>query len=225
MTRIQPDPGSPIDSCGRGPAQAHRRQGQAIAARIVSRAVVTIHLRPAFAGICALVRNIGRWLHRNLLDSYQPELHYMRGPGPRSHEKDARRRGLTAHGQRWSVPQSKPGRFLHGTRSSRKYLRGLQRCRSAPNVSFSLWRPDRPYWCCPDLSGSNDRGFVMPPGASRRLRENLLQHAFAAISLTSAVCFKRFERGRHPIKRATGHLNDLISCTLRSGCRLGHRSR
>ena len=32
-----------------------------------------------------------------LLDSYRPELHYMRGPGPRLHEKHAF--GLPEHGR------------------------------------------------------------------------------------------------------------------------------
>jgi hypothetical protein len=33
--------------------------------------------------------NICRRLRRELFDSYRPELHYMRGPGPRWHEKHA----------------------------------------------------------------------------------------------------------------------------------------
>jgi hypothetical protein len=33
-----------------------------------------------------VVRKIRRW-DRNLFESYRPELHYMRGPGPKWHEK------------------------------------------------------------------------------------------------------------------------------------------
>jgi len=34
-----------------------------------------------------------RWLRTSLLDPYQPELHYMRGPGPKWREKHARGKG------------------------------------------------------------------------------------------------------------------------------------
>jgi hypothetical protein len=40
------------------------------------------------AGPMPLV-NIWRSLRREILDSYRPELHYMRGPGPRWREKHA----------------------------------------------------------------------------------------------------------------------------------------
>jgi hypothetical protein len=33
--------------------------------------------------------NIWRRLRREIFDSYRPELHYMRGPGPRWREKHA----------------------------------------------------------------------------------------------------------------------------------------
>ena len=33
------------------------------------------------------------WLRTSLFDPYQPELHYMRGPGPKWREKHARRTG------------------------------------------------------------------------------------------------------------------------------------
>ena len=29
-----------------------------------------------------------RWLRTSLFDSYRPELHYMRGPGPKCRERD-----------------------------------------------------------------------------------------------------------------------------------------
>lgn len=31
-----------------------------------------------------------RWLRDSLLDPYRPELHYMRGPGPKWREKNSR---------------------------------------------------------------------------------------------------------------------------------------
>jgi hypothetical protein len=34
-----------------------------------------------------------RWLRTSLFDPYQPELHYMRGPGPKWQEKHARGAG------------------------------------------------------------------------------------------------------------------------------------
>jgi hypothetical protein len=34
-----------------------------------------------------------RWLTTSLLDPYRPELHYMRGPGPKWREKHARGAG------------------------------------------------------------------------------------------------------------------------------------
>ena len=40
------------------------------------------------AGLMPLV-NIWRRLRREIFDSYRPELHYMRGPGPRWREKHA----------------------------------------------------------------------------------------------------------------------------------------
>jgi len=36
-----------------------------------------------------LARDLWRDLTRDLFDSYRPELHYMRGPGPRWREKHA----------------------------------------------------------------------------------------------------------------------------------------
>jgi hypothetical protein len=48
------------------------------------------NLRTVFsaAGLMPLV-NIWRRLRREAFDSYRPELHYMRGPGPRWREKHA----------------------------------------------------------------------------------------------------------------------------------------
>src|SRR5262249_62124602 len=55
-----------------------------------------------------------RWLRTSLLDPYQPELHYMRGPGPKWRGKNARgKRGETwgAGGQR-SGGRGGPGRTM-----------------------------------------------------------------------------------------------------------------
>jgi hypothetical protein len=41
-----------------------------------------------FFGILRMLRRLGL-----ALDSYKPELHYMRGPGPKWHEKHAGVRG------------------------------------------------------------------------------------------------------------------------------------
>ena len=47
---------------------------------------------PAVCGLDAVAR---RWrsLTTSLFDPYRPELHYMRGPGPKWREKHARRAG------------------------------------------------------------------------------------------------------------------------------------
>jgi hypothetical protein len=40
-------------------------------------------------GLLAEIANLFRNLTRALLDPYRPELHYMRGPGPKWHAKHA----------------------------------------------------------------------------------------------------------------------------------------
>ena len=40
----------------------------------------------------AAMAEIWRRLKNGIFDSYRPELHYMRGPGPKWHEKHARAR-------------------------------------------------------------------------------------------------------------------------------------
>jgi hypothetical protein len=40
-------------------------------------------------------RALWRDVMSSLFDSYRPELHYMRGPGPKSHEVQARRASMT----------------------------------------------------------------------------------------------------------------------------------
>jgi hypothetical protein len=53
----------------------------------VSRVLLAIPAsRPRFA---AAVRR-SHWLRRSFFDPYQPELYYMRGPGPKWREKRAR---------------------------------------------------------------------------------------------------------------------------------------
>lgn len=51
----------------------------------LARAVRDTKLRAAIA-------RLWRTLKRDLFESYRPELHYMRGPGPRWIEKHGRRR-------------------------------------------------------------------------------------------------------------------------------------
>ena len=46
--------------------------------------VETDHLAPRLAGV---LRTLSRKTVQTLLDPYRPELHYMRGPGPRWHAK------------------------------------------------------------------------------------------------------------------------------------------
>jgi hypothetical protein len=43
---------------------------------------------------CAL--SMWRWLKISLFQPYRPELHYMRGPGPKSQEKHARGVGFAS---------------------------------------------------------------------------------------------------------------------------------
>jgi hypothetical protein len=38
--------------------------------------------------------SLWRWLNISLFDPYRPELHYMRGPGPKWREKGARNAGF-----------------------------------------------------------------------------------------------------------------------------------
>jgi hypothetical protein len=42
-----------------------------------------VHPRSLNAG-----RRRWRWLRTSVFDSYRPELHYMRGPGPKCRERD-----------------------------------------------------------------------------------------------------------------------------------------
>jgi hypothetical protein len=59
--------------------------------------LTSIHSRPstaAFSIVCwtlsfPLVAKLWRELIKDLFDFYRPELHYMRGPGPRWREKHA----------------------------------------------------------------------------------------------------------------------------------------
>jgi hypothetical protein len=48
---------------------------------------------PAPARDLETVARRWRWLGTCLLDPYRPELHYMRGPGPKWREKHARGKG------------------------------------------------------------------------------------------------------------------------------------
>jgi hypothetical protein len=56
----------------------------------VARVLFAAH-RPA-GGLDAIARR-WRWLRPSLFDPYRPELHYMRGPGPKWREKHGRNAG------------------------------------------------------------------------------------------------------------------------------------
>jgi hypothetical protein len=43
---------------------------------------------PVHARSFSAARRRWRWLRTSVLDSYRPELHYMRGPGPKCRERD-----------------------------------------------------------------------------------------------------------------------------------------
>jgi len=59
-------------------------------ARSTHRALIARKATPGFlAEIADLFRNLTRDLTRSLADPYRPELHYMRGPGPKWHAKHA----------------------------------------------------------------------------------------------------------------------------------------
>jgi hypothetical protein len=45
---------------------------------------------PALGHVVSVTARRWRWLAAPLFDPYRPELHYMRGPGPKWREKHAR---------------------------------------------------------------------------------------------------------------------------------------
>jgi len=49
-----------------------------------------LRVTPTLARLLDAVARRWRWLTVSLFDPYRPELHYMRGPGPKSREKHAR---------------------------------------------------------------------------------------------------------------------------------------
>jgi hypothetical protein len=48
---------------------------------------------PALGRVVGVTSRRWRWLAAPLLDPYRPELHYMRGPGPKWREKHTRDAG------------------------------------------------------------------------------------------------------------------------------------
>jgi hypothetical protein len=52
-----------------------------------------LRVTPTLARLLDAVARRWRWLTASLFDPYRPELHYMRGPGPKSREKHARGAG------------------------------------------------------------------------------------------------------------------------------------
>ncbi len=60
----------------------------AIATSVLRVSLGALTLGPR-ADICNVVAEHWRKLMEQVFDSYRPELHYMRGPGPKWHEKHA----------------------------------------------------------------------------------------------------------------------------------------
>jgi hypothetical protein len=58
--------------------------------------VLRVLLAPRSEGGSATFARSWRWLRPTLFDGYRPELHYMRGPGPKWREKHAAGRGRLA---------------------------------------------------------------------------------------------------------------------------------
>jgi hypothetical protein len=52
-----------------------------------------------------------RQLFRDLSDPYRPELHYMRGPGPKWREKHGSQKGSNREAVRPHMAHSGPGQF------------------------------------------------------------------------------------------------------------------
>ena len=52
-----------------------------------------LHATPTLARVFDAAARRWRWLTASLFDPYRPELHYMRGPGPKCREKQARGAG------------------------------------------------------------------------------------------------------------------------------------
>lgn len=59
---------------------------------------------PALARVFDSVARRCRWLTISLFDPYRPELHYMRGPGPKWREKHARGAGRSTSIGRSDTP-------------------------------------------------------------------------------------------------------------------------
>jgi hypothetical protein len=60
----------------------------AIATSVLCVSSAPLTVRPR-TDICNVVAEHWRKLMKQVFDSYRPELHYMRGPGPKWHEKHA----------------------------------------------------------------------------------------------------------------------------------------
>jgi hypothetical protein len=62
----------------------------AMTARTTSRLAIRLATRQVMSRHLYSLADLGRTLMRDLFDPYRPELHYMRGPGPKWREKHAR---------------------------------------------------------------------------------------------------------------------------------------
>ena len=90
--------------------------------------VTSVHSRPAAAALStsswcssiAFVAKLWRELFREFLSSYRPELHYMRGPGPRWREKHgavlAHDGGIPAVGQPAEMNRGRQHNVLNAAR-------------------------------------------------------------------------------------------------------------
>jgi hypothetical protein len=90
--------------------------------------VTSVHSRPAAAALSTsswyssivFVAKLWRELFREFLSSYRPELHYMRGPGPRWREKHgavlAHDGGIPAVGQPAKMNRGRQHNVLNAAR-------------------------------------------------------------------------------------------------------------
>jgi hypothetical protein len=69
------------------------KEGFEMSASSASHVSGVLRVTPTLTRLLDTVARQWRWLTDSLFDPYRPELHYMRGPGPKSREKHARGAG------------------------------------------------------------------------------------------------------------------------------------
>jgi len=67
---------------------------------------MTTSMDDMLIAILVLLVNIWRRLRQRIFDSYRPELHYMRGPGPKWREKHAHAIETESLPMRWVTTRS-----------------------------------------------------------------------------------------------------------------------